>query len=233
MFRVYDGRKKRKSMVAKYAARDPFVGVLIAAADFEWTCRRAIQAMGKGSTVGIRQELFKHREFGLELNRGWEQQVRQKSKGVTKFYDIFTVWAKTHCDVYVIWSDIEYAMMWRNRLIHGIANDIGDAEGAKCVNILECACDILVQYLAEFGIDIYTYVGRGGMLSTEAEVAKDQGQERARKLNDARCRMKDECIICGIRIKKDKVKADLKISGREFERAMLQLSRGFGIKLLV
>lgn len=32
MFRVYDGRKKCKSMVAKYAARDPFVGVLIAAA---------------------------------------------------------------------------------------------------------------------------------------------------------------------------------------------------------
>lgn len=111
MFRVYDGRKKRKSMVAKYAARDPFVGVLIAAADFEWTCRRAIQAMGKGSTVGIRQELFKHREFGLELNRGWEQQVRQKSKGVTKFYDSFTVWAKTHCDVYVIWPDIEYGVL--------------------------------------------------------------------------------------------------------------------------
>lgn len=233
MFRVHDGRKKRKSMVAKYAAKDPFVGVLIAAADFEWTCRRAILAMGKGSTVGIRQELFKRREFGLELNRGWEQQVRQKSKGVSKFNDIFSVWAKSHCDVYVIWPDIEYAMMWRNKLIHGIANDIGDAEGAKCVNILECASDILVRYLAEFDIDIYKYVGRGGVLSTEAEGAKKQCQEKERKVNDARCRMKDECIICGVRIKKDKVKANLKISGKALERAMIQLGREFGIKLLV
>lgn len=233
MFRVHDGRKKRKSMVAKYAAKDPFVGVLIAAADFEWTCRRAILAMGQGSTMGIRYELFDQQAFGIKLSKGWERQVKQKSKGVSKFEDIFSVWAKENCLSYVIWADIEFAMMWRNKLIHGIANDISDVEGAKCVNILECACDILVRYVAEFDVDIYRYVGRGGMLSAEAEVARKERREKERKVNDSRIRLKDECIICGIRIKKDRVKTDLKISGRSFERATLQLNRMYGIKLIV
>lgn len=233
MFRVHDGRKKRKSMVAKYAAKDPFVGVLIAAADFEWTCRRAIQAMGKGSTITIRYELFEQQAFGIKLSKGWERQVKQKSKGVSKFEDIFSIWAKENCLSYVIWADIEFAMMWRNKLIHGIANDISDVEGAKCVNILECACDILVRYVAEFDADIYRYVGRGGMLSAEAEVARKERREKERKVNDSRIRMEDECIICGIRIKKDRVKTDLKISGKSFERAALQLNRMYGIKLIV
>lgn len=233
MFRVHDGRKRRKSMVAKYAAKDPFVGVLIAAADFEWTCRRAILAMGQGSTMGIRYELFDQQAFGIKLSKGWERQVKQKSKGVSKFEDIFSVWAKENCLSYVIWADIEFAMMWRNKLIHGIANDISDVEGAKCVNILECACDILVRYVAEFDVDIYRYVGRGGMLSAEAEVARKERREKERKVNDSRIRLKDECIICGIRIKKDRVKTDLKISGKSFERATLQLNRMYGIKLIV
>ena len=233
MFRVHDGRKKRKSMVAKYAAKDPFVGVLIAAADFEWTCRRAILAMGQGSTMGIRYELFDQQAFGIKLSKGWERQVKQKSKGVSKFEDIFSVWAKENCLSYVIWADIEFAMMWRNKLIHGIANDISDVEGANCVNILECACDILVRYVAEFDVDIYRYVGRGGMLRAEAEVARKERREKERKVNDSRIRLKDECIICGIRIKKDRVKTDLKISGKSFERATLQLNRMYGIKLIV
>lgn len=233
MFRVHDGRKKRKSMVAKYAAKDPFVGVLIAAADFEWTCRRAILAMGQGSTMGIRYELFDQQAFGIKLSKGWERQVKQKSKGVSKFEDIFSVWAKENCLSYVIWPDIEFAMMWRNKLIHGIANDISDVEGARCVNILECACDILVQYVADFGVDIYKYVGRGGELSEEAEEVKKESQENARRVNDARCRKKDECVVSGVRIKRESVKSVLKISGKAFEQATLQLNRKFGIKVLV
>ena len=137
MFLVHDGRRKRKESVLRFAAEDVCVGVLLAAADFEWTCRRAIQAMGYGPTEGIRIELFECGDFGIRVKKGWENQVRQKSKGILKFEDIFSIWAKQNCASYVIWADIEHAMMWRNKLIHGVEGSISTAEGYCCVNILE------------------------------------------------------------------------------------------------
>lgn len=233
MFRVHDGRKKRKSIVTKYAAKDPFVGVLLAAADFEWTCRRAILAMGKGSTVGIRCELFEQKAFGLKLNKGWEKQVKQKSKWITKFEDIFSVWAREHCLAYVIWADIEYAMMWRHKLIHGAESDIGDADGYKCVNIFECACDILCKYLSCHNVDIYSYVGRGGSLSDLAKTIKNDRENWARANINARKCEKDEQEICGVRILKASIQSEVGMSAEKLELASLQIGRKFGIRLLV
>jgi len=233
MFRVHDGRKKRKSMVTKYAAKDPYVGVLLAAADFEWTCRRAIQAMGTGSTKGIRYELFEQQAFGLRLNKGWEKQVKQKSKGITKFEDIFSVWAKKNCLAYVIWADIEYAMMWRNKLIHGIESDIGDSDGRKCVNILECACDILDQYLTHLNVNIYAYVGRGGNLSSLAKKVKKERDEWKISNMRARRTAKDEREISGVRMLRTSIQGELGISAKKLELAATQISRKFGIHLLV
>lgn len=233
MFRVKDGRDKRKKNVARLAVNEPFVGVLAAAADFEWTCRRAILAMGKGPTKGIKFELFEQQAFGLKLNKGWERQVKQKSKGIVRFEDVFSVWAKKNCSAFVIWADIEYAMMWRNKLIHGIENDIGEADGRKCVNILECACDILVRYLSSLGVDIYSYIGRRGKLSAEAETVRKKRERWEIENKDARCPVKDEQVICGVRISRKAIQSELGISAKKLESVSQRISRKFGIQLLV
>lgn len=233
MFLVHDGRRKRKEAVLRFAAEDVFVGVLLAAADFEWTCRRAIQAMGYGPTEGIRIELFECGDCGIRVKKGWEKQVRQKSKGILKFEDIFSIWAKQNCASYVIWADIEHAMMWRNKLIHGVEGSIGQAEGYRCVNILECACDILVQYIAQFNVDIYAYVGRRGKLSNKATLGKSKMQQAEQTRQTSRRASKDECVISGVRIKRNIIKAELKLSAKALEHVSLQLKRKFGIGLLV
>lgn len=229
MFRVRDGRKKRKSMVVKYAAKDPFVGVLVAAADFEWTCRRAILAMGEGSTLGIRYELFEQWAFGLKLNKGWEGLVRQKSKGIAKFEDIFSSWAKKNSVAYVLWADIEYAMGWRNKLIHGIEGSIGEAEGRKCVNILECACDILLQYVNSHNANVYSYIGRRGELSSRAIRKKQDCERRENENKEARRIGADECEVGGVRIKRTKVQAELGISAKKLDEVSLWINRNLGI----
>lgn len=151
MFLVSDGRKNRKAQVRRLAAQDIAVGVLVAAADFEWTCRRGILAMGNDPTLAIKLELFAGQKFGVKLKSGWEKLVRSKLKGIEKFEEIFDRWAKEKMDKYVRWADIEYAMQNRNKLIHGIVGGIGLAEGRQCVNILECANDILCEYLDSHG----------------------------------------------------------------------------------
>ena len=233
MFLVHEGRRKRKESVLRFAAKDVFVGVLLAAADFEWTCRRAIQAMGCGPTEGIRIELFECGNYGIKLKNGWERQVRQKAKGISRFEDIFSVWAKQNCDAYVIWADIEHAMMWRNKLIHGVEGSISPVEGCRCVNILECACDILVRYIAKFNIDIYAYVGRRGQLSNVAKQGKLKAQQKEKERQESRIASKDECVIGGVRIKRNIIKAELNLSAKALERVSLQLKRKFGIGLLV
>lgn len=159
-FKVSDGRNKRRQIINRYLALDPTVGVLLAAADFEWTSRRSILALGAAPTMEIKSELFEHKEYGLRLKKGWEQQVRQKSKGIEKFEDIFDKWARHSQLRYVLWADIEYAMSWRNKLIHGIEGGIGDAAAIQCVNILECANDILESYLSTRNLSAYQVIRR-------------------------------------------------------------------------
>ena len=236
-FKVSDGRKKRKHMISRYVAQDPTVGVLLAAADFEWTCRRSILAMGFAPTKEIKSELFEHREYGLQLKKGWEQQVRQKGKGIEKFEDIFDKWARQSQSRYVLWADVEYAMSWRNKLIHGIEGGIGDANGAQCVNILECANDILEAYLQFHKLSAFQMIRRvKGDWSVSAKAAYEKRQkeakDNARKGKDVgsrRAKSKDEVIIDGVRMLKAKLKEQFGVSASKCANVVKEMKVCFGM----
>lgn len=213
MFKVSDGRENRRRIVNRIAIQDAFLGVLTAAADFEWTCRRAILAMGVDPTAEIKFEMFDRQEYGLKLRKGWENKVKNKSKGICKFEDIFDVWAKQNLEKYVKWADIEYAMMWRNRLIHGVDGGIGTAEGLQCVNILECANDVLEGYLVSNKKSVYEPIRRNGSWGSK-NLSKSRAHEKAKKMEiklgkDMATRRnpgRDEIIIGGVRMLRSKMK---------------------------
>lgn len=54
MFHVNDSISERQAQIRSLAPR---VGIFLAAADFEWTLRRAILALGQCPTTSIRKEL--------------------------------------------------------------------------------------------------------------------------------------------------------------------------------
>ena len=79
MFTLCNKRDKRRKTIAGYAEIDIQLGVLLAAVDFEWTCRRAILALSKNPTVTIRQKFSTdYRSFG-GLKIGWEKQIKTLS----------------------------------------------------------------------------------------------------------------------------------------------------------
>ena len=239
MFRVKDGRDKRKCMIARYAVLEPYIGVLVAAADFEWTCRRSILALSKDPTAEIKEELFQKQRWGLKLAKAWEQKICQTKCSKIKFHEIFDVWAKENMSSYVLWADIEYAMMWRNRLIHGVENDIGESEGYDCVNILECANDILDAFVKEKGGDIYSMLRRGGEWNDEVKRMKAERINREKKkVNDGddivskRSRRKDEIIVRGVRILKKHIRDEFNVNSSAVESIMMKIGRKYGVKLI-
>ena len=54
MFLVADNRNDRDLLIKSYFDAEPAISILLAAADFEWTVRRAILALGKSPTKHIR-----------------------------------------------------------------------------------------------------------------------------------------------------------------------------------
>ena len=200
-------------MIARYAVLEPYIGVLVAAADFEWTCRRSILALSKDPTAEIKEELFQKQRWGLKLAKAWEQKICQTKCSKIKFHEIFDVWAKENMSSYVLWADIEYAMMWRNRLIHGVENDIGG--------------------------DIYSMLRRGGEWNDEVKRMKAERINREKKkVNDGddivskRSRRKDEIIVRGVRILKKYIRDEFNVNSSAVESIMMKIGRKYGVKLI-
>ena len=76
MFLVSDKLDGRRAKIRGFLEKEPAIAVLLAAADFEWTIRRAILLLGKDSTTEIRDTDL-HRVAGLaRYERAWESQVQ-------------------------------------------------------------------------------------------------------------------------------------------------------------
>lgn len=180
MFLVSDGRTNRKRMIAKYAADDIAVGVVLAALDFEWTCRRCILALGSEPTMEMKKDFVDQKWFGKELKSAWEEKVRGRVSGMT-LPDVFNVWAKENHPCYVAWQDIDHAFDLRNRLVHGAAGTVSVKDGRTCINVFEIANDILCEFvIKEGGLDersifkrIVRYGTRNGTVVKQREEVKD------------------------------------------------------------
>lgn len=108
MFRVHDAISHRHTYVRGYFGReDAAVAILLAAADFERTIRRAILALGSSPTAELKARLFQDRFNGLDaFKEGWRREVKPNYES----------------DLAVVvkgWDAFRKAYGHRHRLIHG------------------------------------------------------------------------------------------------------------------
>jgi hypothetical protein len=170
MFTLFDKRDKRRKTIAGYAEIDIQLGVLLAAVDFEWTCRRAILALSKNPTVTIRQKFSTdYRSFG-GLKIGWENEVDDKKS-------LDSVFSGTA----ISWSQIDDAMEIRNEIVHGSGDKTSLKEGRYAVYVLETACDILVEYVKVADKDLFKRISRSRSRKMIEEVQDENVRIELRK----------------------------------------------------
>jgi hypothetical protein len=112
MFWVNELRSDRRNKICSFFNdKDIAISVLLAAADFEWTCRRAIIALGSRPNADIRESL--KRCSGLDkYKEHWKNEVFPgKGKRLTEIIDQ--------------WSEFKKAYNLRNVLIHGSKGTTG------------------------------------------------------------------------------------------------------------
>lgn len=175
MFTLFDKRDKRRKTIAGYAEIDIQLGVLLAAVDFEWTCRRAILALSKNPTVTIRQKFSTdYRSFG-GLKIGWEKEVDDKNS-------LDSIFVKTA----ISWDQIDDAMKIRNEIVHGSGDRTSLKEGRYAVYVLETACDILVEYVKNAGRDLFGRISRPRFKKIDDKLRdEDARKELSKKMRNS------------------------------------------------
>ena len=141
MFLVHDTLEERQKMIL--SCEDPFIAVLLAAADFEWTIRRAILALGTRETKTIKDEVLA-RCFGLDgYKEAWMKEVQPLTdKGLT---DIIPNWQYFR----------EQAYPLRNRLIHGIEGTVTPQYAKERVAAFLSASKALAEFDESCGEPVY------------------------------------------------------------------------------
>ena len=79
MFLVEDTRNGRSDMIRSLIETDRSLAALAAVADFEWTIRRCILALGKSPTMTIRMEVLDKATF-KDYTRIWNEEVYPRVK---------------------------------------------------------------------------------------------------------------------------------------------------------
>ena len=133
MFLVDDTLEKRQAYIKRQLKYDPILAVFLAAADFEWTIRRAILALGRNPTKYIREE------------------VLGNCSGLKAYKDAWKKEAKPICgdnlaDVVPDWQFFKEAYKLRHRLIHGVIGTTGNYYATVRVNAILAASKSIADY---------------------------------------------------------------------------------------
>ena len=147
MFFVSDTLESRQIKVRSFLNDEPAIAVLLAAADFEWTVRRAILLLGKDPNVEIRESDL-HRAAGFwRYETAWEAQV-------TPTYGKSLSEALGLCD-----DDLEFfkteAIQLRHDLIHGVTGAVARKHATKCVESILAATKSVVEFVVDQNKDVY------------------------------------------------------------------------------
>ena len=167
MFLVHDTLEERQEKIASYD--DPFVAVLLAAADFEWTVRRAILALGISTTKEIKEDVLS-RCSGLDKYKdAWKKEVEPLTgKGLS---EIIPDWQYVK----------EKAYPLRNRLVHGIEGSVTSQYAQERVKAILSASKAVAEFADSFGEPLY-----GRRIVRLKRRAKLRGSSSAKKKQESR-----------------------------------------------
>jgi hypothetical protein len=142
-FMVGDSQAARHARIRDFlAAGDHVISVILAAADFEWTVRRGILALGKSPNADIRAEVLA-KCSGLDSYKdAWKAEVKERfGKGLP--------------EVIKDWQGFKVAYELRHRLVHGIAGTTGQSYAGKRVDaVLRASMDV-ASFASANAVDLF------------------------------------------------------------------------------
>lgn len=155
MFDLSDKRNKRRKTILGYAHFDPGMGVVLAAMDFEWTCRRAIVALSGTPTATLYERFFNRYTSLKKLTNAWRDEVLPHLKTQCSLDDVV-------CQNRVTLEQVKDAMQCRNVVVHGTESRTFAQECRWAVCVLENACDNVIAFVHAQGAgkDIFKRISR-------------------------------------------------------------------------
>ena len=143
-FLVDDKQPDRHAKIKSFLAnRENVIAVLLAAADFEWTVRRAILALGASPNADIRSGVLKHCSGLDKYKEAWTKEVkRNRAKGLA--------------DVVPNWGPFKEAFKLRHTLVHGVSGTTGKHYAEARINLILAASAAVSAFALEQGVDLYS-----------------------------------------------------------------------------
>jgi hypothetical protein len=134
MFTYRETIEARRAKIEAFLTKEhSAVAVIMAAANFEWTLRRAILALGMKPTAALRKEIEK--TSSLEnYKKVWKQSVSSKT-------------AKSLPSIITNWASLKEAYQLRNELVHGNEGTTGMLYAKKRVVVLLLASEAINSYV--------------------------------------------------------------------------------------
>ncbi|MDL2279801.1 hypothetical protein LJC15_03945 [Desulfovibrio sp. OttesenSCG-928-G11] len=147
MFLVTDDREERSKKIREFIDIDVEVAVLVAAADFEWTCRRCILALGTSPTKYIRNNVLKGKTF-TKYPQIWKQEV----------YPMYLISIEDLLPNFSFKGNAAFDL--RNQIIHGEVGKVKFENGKETVEEILSATERLTDFAEEKGYPINRMIRR-------------------------------------------------------------------------
>lgn len=143
MFWVRDKQDARHERIRRLVTRDDAgIAVLVAAADFEWTIRRGILALGRSSTRRTKEQM--QGAHGLDRYKEvWSSEVAVRDD--ERLPRLIKDWKYFRTEAFPL----------RNRLVHGITGTVGVAYARDRVESVLGASIAITQFARDRGYDLY------------------------------------------------------------------------------
>lgn len=162
MFAVHETREEREATIRKFAEQDVCVGVLLAAANLEWTLSRCIYAMGNRPVSVLRKEHIASLDAYKEM---WKREVaRGDVPALARLMECIKcpqAWMPENRKSAKLakgrsgWQVLQYAMNFRHNLIHGKQGTAEETFGNTVVNVLLEAARKLEEFARTQGAPIF------------------------------------------------------------------------------
>ena len=140
MFLIKDTLEQRQDKIRSFLPGEPVIAILLAAADFEWTVRRAIRCFAHKTGNGP----------GLKL---------EKASGLKVYCECWATAATPRfakLDVVVQdWNSLQKSFNLRHKLIHGAQGTTGASFATPRVEGILAASAAVAKYTLEHGGPIY------------------------------------------------------------------------------
>jgi len=146
MFFVGETREERNTKLAQVKALDLGMAVVVAAADFEWSIRRSILALGCQPTKDLKAGLLTKLSGHEKYKEAWREEVYPHTGNTLVEAVGMQAWHQI--------ASAEGAFSQRHRLVHGIRT-VSESKGEEAYAAFLAGSNALFEYAEHHNTSIF------------------------------------------------------------------------------